>query len=336
MDYIQNKINDEEKTNREVQKYIDPNEKVFVLGLAESATAIGMATAGAIKGSHYIATSRENPIDMEYIFEFEEEHTLITTHKCYLKDKDKLINANRVIIVEDEITTGNTMINLIKKICSISNAKKYSIVSILNFSKQDFLDKINDISRELNITIEIGSILYGHLNYEGLNKPLSLIDSENILENTDNIKNMNVFRKQTYKLKTNSTIEIADNTGIFGISFEEIKKIEEKAIKISQQINCEKNQKILVIGHGENIYLPSRVGYYISNKCLFKSTTKSIIIARQEQNYPIQERSKFNINGVDYYLYNKSIIEKEYDKVYFIVDADINLKLTNNTEIIKI
>ena len=124
-------------------------------------------------------------------------------------------------------------------------------------------------------------------------------------------------------------------SGGFGISFEEIKQLEDRAKKVAERID-KNDSKILVISHGENMYIPSRIAYYINKNAKFKSTTQNTILAKKAQNYAINQISRFFVNGIEYYLYNKNAIEKEYDKVYFIVDSDINTKLTNNTEIIKI
>ena len=80
----------------------------------------------------------------------------------------------------------------------------------------------------------------------------------------------------------------------------------------------------------------SIIAYYINKNAKFKSTTQNTILAKNIKNYAIDQISKFDVNGIEYYLYNKDKIEKEYDIVYFIVDSDINVKLTKNTKIIKI
>lgn len=124
-------------------------------------------------------------------------------------------------------------------------------------------------------------------------------------------------------------------SGCFGISFEKIKQLEARARKVAEKID-KNDGKILVISHGENMYVPSRIAYYINRNAKFKSTTQNTILAKKVQNYAINQISRFFVNGIEYYLYNKNAIEKEYDKIYFIVDCDIDVKLTNNTEIIKI
>lgn len=325
----------------ELDKYITPKENVFILGLAKSATAIGMATADAIKDSYYISTVRETPIAIEPLFDFEESHTLLTNHRVYLSDISKLQQADRIIIVEDEITTGNTMINLIRKIVAHTDAKKFNIVTILNFSNNAFIEELKKLEDEFKITIRIDEVLKGTLNYEKLNDRM-LKAINNNFDNTydeiteaDTIENICEYDKINVQLKNGKHLEIMKKSGCFGVSFDEIKALEEKAKIIGNKIN-NKYKNVLVIAQGENMYIPSRIAYYINKNAKFKSTTQNTILAKNLPNYAINQISTFNVNGIKYYLYNKEKIEKEYDKVYFIVDSDINIKLTNNTKIIKI
>lgn len=338
LNYIKGNISDEDMLNLEFEKYIETDEKLFIIGLSESATAIGMATAGAIKNSYYISTSRENPIKMDSLFEFQEQHFSITSHKCFLKNTEHFKNADRIVIVEDEITTGNTLLNLIKSIKDLTNAKNFTLVSILNFSDNILKDNIKKLHDLYGINIEVNSILYGKLDYNSLNIPsieINDIKEDSIAETTD-LLNIDIFSKSKHQLKNNKYMEFANSSGIFGVSFNEIRNIENQAKELSAKINTNNEEKILVIGHGENIYLPSRIAYYINNNSTFKSTTKSFIVALSHDDYPIHQRSKFSTNDSDYYLYNKNFIERYYDKVYFIVDFDINIKLTSNSETIKI
>ena len=99
------------------------NEKISVIGFAETATGLGMAVASYIKNSYYITTTRECITELKSILKFEEEHSHATTHKCFPLDKDKLVNSEKIILVDDEITTGKSMINIIKELKDKKNTR---------------------------------------------------------------------------------------------------------------------------------------------------------------------------------------------------------------------
>ena len=112
------------------QAYAD--EKILLVGFAETATAIGSAVA-AETGARYIQTTRENISDAEYLF-FSEQHSHATEQKLVKNDIDAVINdIDRIIFVEDEVTTGNTILNIINIIEKLYTAKiKFSVAALIN------------------------------------------------------------------------------------------------------------------------------------------------------------------------------------------------------------
>ncbi|MDR0558448.1 MAG: phosphoribosyltransferase family protein [Treponema sp.] len=110
-------------------------EKVLVIGFAETATAVGAAVASLIEGAVYIHTTRE-PLSQKLLAaDFSEEHSHAKNQTLFLSEKFNDFNKyDRLIFVEDEITTGKTILNFLKK---IKFSKKKIIVSALIFNGFD-------------------------------------------------------------------------------------------------------------------------------------------------------------------------------------------------------
>ena len=108
------------------------NEKVLLVGFAETATAIGSRLAVDMD-SYYMQTTRENIEDVEYLY-FTESHSHATEQKFIKTDLDKIIdNIQRIVFVEDEVTTGNTILKIIDIIQKTYQQKiDFSVASILN------------------------------------------------------------------------------------------------------------------------------------------------------------------------------------------------------------
>ena len=88
------------------------DERLLVIGFAETATAVGAGVA-IILDAKYIQTTRENIPDVEYLF-FSEEHSHATEQKLVKNDIDAVIkDIDRIIFVEDEVSTGKTIVNII-------------------------------------------------------------------------------------------------------------------------------------------------------------------------------------------------------------------------------
>ena len=117
------------------------NKKVLLVGFAETATALAQNimikslrfTNPNIVG--YAQTTRENIINDKYVnIAFEEEHSHATTQKLYF---DKNLEYDIVIFVDDEITTGKTVLNFIDKFEKYQPNKQYIVASILNWQNNN-------------------------------------------------------------------------------------------------------------------------------------------------------------------------------------------------------
>ncbi len=92
-------------------------ERVLVIGFAETATAVGAAVAVAVRDVVYVHTTREEPSEDFLVTEFLEEHSHAKNQALYLqKEMKDLTQYDRIVFVEDEITTGKTILNFLKKI----------------------------------------------------------------------------------------------------------------------------------------------------------------------------------------------------------------------------
>ena len=302
------------------------NEKLVVLGFAETATGLGMAVASAIENSYYITTTREDIKGIKSFLKFEEEHSHATTHKCFPEDIYKLREADRIILVDDEITTGKSMLNIIKELKKTTGVRKYEILTILDWRNLENRNLYKDFIRKNKVEIEVRALISGDIEIEDNNVYCN--ENESLLSEKMNVNSLNILSRKGQYLKF---------TGRFGVYFDDIKKLEEECIRAANKIQeiIGYNKKILVLGHGENIYIPSRIASYLKGDVYFKSTTRSPIYCSNEKGYLINEKNVFYHNGVKYYFYNKSRIEEVYDKVILITEDDLDIKLTNNLIIVK-
>lgn len=114
-------------------------DSILVVAFAETATGIGNIVAGMLKDCAYVMqTTREELQNGKQIITFEEEHSHATTQKLmtYSKNPLDLSKFKYVLFVEDEISTGNTILNFINAMSSVNNKLKYGVASICNW--QDY------------------------------------------------------------------------------------------------------------------------------------------------------------------------------------------------------
>lgn len=107
-------------------------EKLLLIGFAETATAIGARLAIDLD-SDYIQTTRENLEQAEYLF-FTESHSHATEQRLVKNGlSENIKEADRVIFVEDEVTTGDTiakLADLLQK--TYRKDLKFAVASLLN------------------------------------------------------------------------------------------------------------------------------------------------------------------------------------------------------------
>ncbi len=156
----------------ELIKYCTVNEKLWVLGVAETATALGAGVAQEANREGYTEviyshTTRYN-LPHQIDFSIEEAHSHAPSHLIYdLNAQIDKSDIQTVVIVDDEITTGKTLNQLsiaIKK--NLPKLKKIiwmSLVSWLSPQERSDFEQIHP-----DITLQFCSLLDGCFNFEAI------------------------------------------------------------------------------------------------------------------------------------------------------------------------
>ena len=115
-----------------------PKENVLCIGFAETATAIGAVVASHFSGN-YIHTTREEA--GRGYFSFAEEHSHATEQKLCADHWDQLIKGvERIVIVEDEISTGKTaraLVSVLRKSAAVPENLPFSVAALTNLAQEE-------------------------------------------------------------------------------------------------------------------------------------------------------------------------------------------------------
>ena len=116
------------------------------LGMAETATGLGYGVFEAachegLKNALFIQTTRYHLDHIERL-EFEEAHSHATDFFLYYpvdtRLRQQFLNATELVLIDDEISTGKTILRLIKAYQQVNpNLSKVFIVSLVNFAHPD-------------------------------------------------------------------------------------------------------------------------------------------------------------------------------------------------------
>lgn len=310
-------------------------ETLLVIGFAETATAIGAAVAAEL-GADYMQTTREVVPDAEYLF-FSEEHSHATEQKLVKDDIDRVIDTiDRVVFVEDEVTTGKTILNIINILMQqYSERIKFSVASVLNGMDGTALETYQKRGIELFWLVKTNHAAYTEIaeSYKGdgsyiMCKNDSAPESDIcVIEQLENkIREKDVLDKKVVKsldgmlfIKTNRYMDTRRMTN----SEEYAKYCEWLYQEIIRQIDLDSVQNLLVLGTEEFMYPALCVADRLETQgkaVRFHATTRSPIAVSTEEDYPLHTRyelkSLYDCKRTTY-VYDL----QKYDTVVIITDA---------------
>lgn len=294
-----------------------PDERLLIIGFAETATAIGAAIAMySPLDTYYIHTTRELLEHVDYLY-FTESHSHATEQKlvCNLLE-DFITKTDRIVFVEDEVTTGNTILNLIH----ILNTRfshlhpNYAIASILNSMEADVLNAFKKSEIPLHFLL--------HLEPSDYTEALDVFSYENRLITDCTNQPKSSYSPLALSCKSDPRLGINCNEYKFNCDF--------LASTLLQKISLDdlQDKNVLVLGTEEFMFPP----LYFANKLeqsgichsvLFHATTRSPISPSKENHYPINSgyilNSFYEDNRMTY-IYNLA----SYDTVMVLSDSSSN------------
>ncbi len=292
------------------RKYLD--DKIFVIGFAETATGIASAVCHFLNNViYYQNTTREYQKDKEYLY-FTESHSHATDQLLRLTGIQKCLEAvDRIIFIDDEVTTGNTICKLISAIEEKYNVTgiKYSIVSILNSMPEERLAQLKDSGIEC--------LYLAKLPFEYNKEYIINVEYEKNRDTIIRAEGLDQINEVVFNTKVNVR-EVAN--------FSEYERENLKFAEMIRSILKEKHYKdFLVIGTEEFMYPALYLGEVLSRNAIaddvrIHATTRSPIIASGRDGYPLYQRYQVRSlydQGRNTYIYNL----RKYDKVVIITDT---------------
>ncbi len=291
----------------------------LVVGFAETATAIGAAVAECMgRNCAYIQTTREEVPEVNSWIEFREEHSHATEQKLSAEGfAAALDNTDTVIFVDDELSTGKTLVNMIEQLRAVFPqlcSKQIVAASIINRMSDENIERLamhGMICRQL---LKIDNIDYTEtVNSFNISGASDLPDGE-IPED---------IIKSAYLLKEEGSR--TPRTGVVIGEYTDSILARHSFITSEDSSMLPAGADIAVIGTEECMYPGliiaeelERSGRYDSVK--FHATTRSPIGICNDEDYPIFNGYKlqsFYEKGRQTFLYDLA----RYDSVLIVTDS---------------
>lgn len=304
--------------------FIDASHNPIVIGFAETATALGHAFFEAFHEADFFHTTREILDGNDPTITFEEEHSHATSHRVYVNQV--LLESDReIILVDDELTTGKTAINIIRSIHARFPRKVYTVVSILDWRSEENVKLFKELEQELGITIYTVSLVKGTVTViEDAKKDLP--KGKTIQANTSqHVAFHPVPNPAPMLLDDNPIGRYTLYTGRFGLTSAENKKATNWAKRIGTDLaKVRTGQRTLVLGSGEYMYLPMKIASFMGENVFYQSTTRSPIYPVDKENYGAKNRYSFpnpEDLSIDHFVYN--IAKNEYEDIFLFFERKV-------------
>lgn len=105
---------------------------ITVIGMAETATALAALVAEHLPGAHLATTTRDLSDDPSILLTFQEPHSHAATHYLLQGVARLLETPGTVVLIDDEVSHGTTMANLVDELQARFPENKYFAASLVD------------------------------------------------------------------------------------------------------------------------------------------------------------------------------------------------------------
>jgi hypothetical protein len=280
-----------ENIARQIKPKLKPGPTI-VIGFSETATCLGYGIYAALnQPDSYYQHSTRHRIDRPMLLAFNENHSHATSHYLYypesIRHQTMLKNAANIVFVDDEYTTGNTLLNIISAFKEKQISPHFIATSIL-----DWTTKSKD-----SCLPEIVSLVKGSVMFSGNHsKPVSAYVSEMTMPPVHQNLSNAYGRVGCEMLSVDFKSKITRFPG--------------------------KHERVLVIGTGEFMNIAYLLGLFLKSytpEVFVQSTTRSPIMLGNDVQSAFMFKDNYGEN-IDNFLYN--VINQSYEHLYVCYETD--------------
>ncbi|MGI6120304.1 MAG: phosphoribosyltransferase family protein [Desulfosporosinus sp.] len=318
--------------------------QTLFIGFAETATGLGQAVFSLFDKAYYLHTTREQIPLLASELNFKEEHSHAVNHRCYPLNPELLETSKTIVLVDDEITTGNTALNIIHEIQSKYPKTNYVVLSLLDWRSAEDKANFNKLEQELAIKIHTISLMEGeiaidgethkeqidHVNYVKLVNPTFKSNGFPVIQVFPEYKFLDILDVVAVSSLDSTGYQnfapYLKLTGRFGWTSLDNFQMLPLAKRIGEELMRDRRgKKTLCLGTGEFIYFPMLVSAYMGEGVRFHSTTRSPIYPLSIEGYGIQNGFAYQSPdeaSITNYVYNVPF--QHYDEVYLFLEREVS------------
>ncbi|MEW9530164.1 phosphoribosyltransferase family protein [Microbispora sp. NPDC049125] len=303
--------------------------EAVVVGYAETATALGHCVADTLVQARYLHSTRRTDTGISPYGRFEEEHSHATTHLLLPGTDDLLGDDLPMVLVDDELSTGTTVINTIRALHSVRARRHYVVASLIDLRGPEDVERMNALARETGARVDVVALATGRIS----------VPSQAIEEGGRLVAALSEGHEPVgIPAEAAPVRRVAlewpagvPSGGRHGFTPAHRARLEAALPRMAGGIAGElrdlKARRVLVLGSEELMYVPLRLALALGDsgaEVRYSSTTRSPVLAVDDPGYAVRTRLAFPAHDVpaggagERYAYN--VAGGRFDAVVVVVD----------------
>ncbi|MGW4550691.1 phosphoribosyltransferase [Streptomyces violaceorubidus] len=129
--------------------------RAVVLGYAETATGLGHSVADGLGTAPCLHSTRRPVTGVARAGGFEESHSHATSHLLLPEDPALLAGDGPLVLVDDEFSTGNTVLNTVRALHERYPRKRYVVVALVDMRSPADAGRLDDLAREIGARVDL-------------------------------------------------------------------------------------------------------------------------------------------------------------------------------------
>ncbi|MFI8227856.1 phosphoribosyltransferase [Streptomyces sp. NPDC085900] len=129
--------------------------EAVVLGYAETATGLGHSVADGIGSAPYLHSTRRPVAGVTAAGGFEESHSHATSHLLLPENPTLLAGDGPLVLVDDEFSTGNTVLNTVRDLHARYPRRRYVVVALVDMRSAADAGRLEEFAREIGARVDL-------------------------------------------------------------------------------------------------------------------------------------------------------------------------------------
>jgi adenine/guanine phosphoribosyltransferase-like PRPP-binding protein len=266
---------------------------LVVVGYAEAAASLGASVAEKLH-AYYLSSTRYPAQGAARFGAFEEEHSHASSHFLTPSDDRHLMNRNAIVVlVDDELTSGRTIMNTIRMLQAAAPRKTYVVATLADLRDATARTKMEEFAASFGIAISVVSLFSGELEVPAMasdtaQEVISMLPADNARAAAATVVPSILSRAFTVPHARDGI----DDYAALATTISELTELLLPSI----------TGRTLFLGIEEDMFLPLKLAKAVEDRVAtptrFGATTRSPAFAHDHPDYGIKDRLAYEVQEV--------------------------------------